>query len=92
MDAAGYRCLYSKGMDIIQGQHAHTKPHIQRDSKFTLGNELPQRALLKGCFAAYCARSIDELSGRTTGRLGYDRPDSAYAIGGTAELALRYSN
>ncbi len=26
------------------------------------------------------------------GLLGYDRPDSAYAIGGTAELALRYSN
>ncbi len=26
------------------------------------------------CFAAYCARSTDELSGRTTGRLGYDRP------------------
>ncbi len=44
------------------------------------------------CFAAYYARSTDELSGRTMGRLGYDKPDSAYAIGGTAELALRYSN
>ncbi len=44
------------------------------------------------CFTAYYARRIDELSGRTTGRLRYDRPDSAYAIGGTAELALRYSN
>ncbi len=47
------------------------------------------------CFAAYYARSIDELSGRTTGgstgRLGYDGPDSAYAIGRTAELALCYS-
>ncbi len=44
------------------------------------------------CLAAYYARSIDELSGRTTGRLGYVRPNSAYVIGGTAELALRYSN
>ena len=44
------------------------------------------------CFAAYHARSIDELSGRTTGLLGYIRPDLAHAIGGTAELALRYSN
>jgi hypothetical protein len=44
------------------------------------------------CFAAYYAKSRDELSGRTTGRLGHGRPDSAYAIGGTAELALRYSN
>ena len=42
--------------------------------------------------ATYYARSMDELSGHTTGRIGYDRPDSAYAIGGTAELALRYSN
>ena len=54
--------------------------------------ELPRLARPKGCFAAYYARSIDELSGHTTGRLGYDWPDSAYAIGGTAELALRYSN
>ncbi len=44
------------------------------------------------CFAARCARSMDELSGRTTGRLGYVRPRSACAIGGTAELALRYFN
>ena len=36
------------------------------------------------CFAAYCARSIDELSGRTTGRLRYIRPDTAHAIQGTA--------
>ncbi len=50
--------------------------------------ELPRLARPKGCFTAYYARSIDELSRRTTGRLGYDRPDSAYAIGGTAELAL----
>jgi len=54
--------------------------------------ELPRLASLKGFFAAYYARSIEELSGHTTGRLGYDRQDSAYAIGGTAELALRYSN
>ncbi len=43
------------------------------------------------CFAAYDVRSTDELSGCTMGRLGYIRPDTAYAIGGTAELALRYS-
>ncbi len=54
--------------------------------------ELPQLARPKDCFAAYYARSIDELSGHTTGRLGYDRPDPAYAVGGTAELARLYSN
>ena len=32
-----------------------------------------------------------ELSGRTTRRLGYNWPTTAYAIGGTAPLALRYS-
>ena len=32
-----------------------------------------------------------ELSGRTTGRLGYTWPTTAYAIGGTATLALRFS-
>ena len=34
---------------------------------------------------------LDELWGRTTGRLGYIRPATAYAIGGTAMLAIRYS-
>jgi hypothetical protein len=53
--------------------------------------DLPRLARPKGCFATYYSRSIDKLSGRTTGRLGYDRPDSAYAIGGMAELALRSS-
>jgi hypothetical protein len=33
-------------------------------------------------------RSIDELSGRTTGRLGYIRPNYAYAIGGTAGTTI----
>ena len=32
-----------------------------------------------------------ELSGRTTGRLGYTWPTTAYAVGGTATLLLRYS-
>jgi hypothetical protein len=32
---------------------------------------------------------MDELSGLTTGKLGYVRPDSAHAIRGTAELALK---
>ncbi len=56
--------------------------------------ELPRlacRALPEGRFAVYYVRSILELLGRTAGRLGYIRPDSAHAIGGTAELALRYS-
>ena len=34
---------------------------------------------------------LDEQSGRTTGRLGYTWPTTAYTIGGTAALALRYS-
>ena len=34
---------------------------------------------------------LDELSGRTTGRLGYTWLTTAYAVGGTATLALRYS-
>jgi len=46
---------------------------------------------IQACFAAHGGGSIDELSGRTTGRLGYIRPTTAHAIGGTAELALRYS-
>ncbi len=57
--------------------------------------ELPPLARPKGCFAAYdiikSIDSIEELSGRTTGRLGYIRPATAHFIGGTAELALRYS-
>ena len=65
---------------------------------------LPQLARPKGCFASYYAKSIDELPvyaksidelsvlGRTTRRLGYVRPNSAYAMGGTAELAQQYSN
>ena len=34
---------------------------------------------------------LDELSGHTTGRLGYTWPTTAYAIGGTETLTLRYS-
>jgi hypothetical protein len=54
--------------------------------------ELPRLARPKGsrCFVAHYARSIDELSGRTTGRLGHIRQDTAHAIGGTARL-VRYS-
>ncbi len=46
--------------------------------------ELPRQARPKECFATYDVRSIDELSGRNTGRLRYVRPDTAHAIGGTA--------
>jgi hypothetical protein len=35
------------------------------------------------CFAAYNVRSVDKLSGRTTGRLGGNRQDTAHTIGGT---------
>ena len=37
------------------------------------------------------ATELDELSGPITGRLGYTWPTTAYAIGGTETLALRYS-
>jgi hypothetical protein len=40
-----------------------------------------QRA--KHCIAAYNVRSVDKLSGRTTGRLGGNRQDTAHTIGGT---------
>jgi hypothetical protein len=51
--------------------------------------ELPRRARPKKCFATYDVSFIDQLSRRTTGRLGYIRQDTAHAIGGTAELAIR---
>jgi len=35
------------------------------------------------CFAAYNVRNVDKLSGRTTGRLGGNRQDTAHTIGGT---------
>ena len=35
------------------------------------------------CFTAYNVRSVDKLSGRTTGRLGGNRQDTAHTIGGT---------
>ena len=45
----------------------------------------------EGVFRHKRLMELDELSGRTTGRLGYTWPTTAYAIGGTATLALRYS-
>jgi hypothetical protein len=45
----------------------------------------------EGSFEAYDIRSIDELLGRTTSLLRYIRHATTHAIGGTAELALRYS-
>ena len=44
-----------------------------------------------GLFRHKRRMELDELSGRITGRLGYTWPTTAYAIGGTATLALRYS-
>ena len=51
------------------------------------------RPVRSHCFAAYDVRSgsVDELLGRTTGRLGYTGPTLAHAIGGTEQLELRYS-
>ncbi len=51
----------------------------------------PRQSGRRICFAAHGGGSIDELSGRTTGRIGYIGPTTTHAIGGTAELALRYS-
>ena len=45
----------------------------------------------EGVFQHKRLMELVELSGRTTGRLGYTWPTTAYAIGGTATLALRYS-
>ena len=45
----------------------------------------------EGVFRHKRRMELVELSGRTTGRLGYTWPTTAYAIGGTATLALRYS-
>ena len=44
-----------------------------------------------GAFRHKRLKKLDELAGRTPGRLGYTWPTTAYAIGGTATLALRYS-
>jgi hypothetical protein len=48
--------------------------------------------LTAGCFAAYDVRSIDELSGRTTGRLGYIRQDKAQRHRRDGKAVTRYSN
>ena len=45
----------------------------------------------EGVFRHKRLMQLDELSGRITGRLGDTWPTTAYAIGGTATLALRYS-
>ena len=42
----------------------------------------------EGVFRHKRLMELDELSGRTTGRLGYAWPTTAYAIGGTATLAV----
>ena len=45
----------------------------------------------EGVFLHKRRMELVELSGRTTGRLGYTWPTTAYAIGGMATLAPRYS-
>ena len=84
--------LYKTPTKVFPRRVLIAAPKEERPTSKLRPEELPQLARPKGCFASYDARSIDELSGRTTGRLGYDRQDSAYAIGETAQLALRYSN
>ena len=51
--------------------------------------ELPRLARRRGVSTRLM--ELVELSGRITGRLGYTWPTTAYVIGGTATLALRYS-
>jgi hypothetical protein len=80
--------MYKTPTKVFPSQALLAAPKGERPTSELRPVELPQLARPKGCFAAYYARSIVELSGQTTGSLGYDRPDSAYAIGGTAELAL----
>ena len=46
--------------------------------------ELPRLARLKGVIRHKRLMELDEQSGRTTGRLRYTWPTTAYAIGGTA--------
>ena len=45
----------------------------------------------EGVFRQKRRMELVQLSGRTTGRLRYTWQTTAYAIGGTATLALRYS-
>ena len=45
----------------------------------------------EGVFRHKRLMELDELSGRTTSRLGHTWPTTAYVIGGTATLALLYS-
>ena len=46
----------------------------------------------EGMFRRTRRMELDYQSGRTTGRLGYTELITAYAIGGMAALALRYSS
>ena len=46
----------------------------------------------EGVFRHTRRLELDEQSGRTAGRLGCTGPATAYAIGGTAAMAPRYSN
>ena len=46
----------------------------------------------EGVFRHKRLMELDELPGRTTGRLGNTWPTTAHAMGGTATLALRNSN
>ena len=78
--------LYKTPTKVFPRRASLAAPKAERPTFELRPVELPRLARPMSCFAAFYARSIDELSGRTTGRLGYDRPDLAYAIGGTAEL------
>ena len=62
-------------------------------SSMTVPTERFLRGLKLLCLVFRNKRRMElvELWGRTTGRLGYTLPTTAYAIGGTATLALRYS-
>ena len=77
-------------------QRARLRPPSYRDSDRPESSRCLARALAcnesaKQLFRHKRRRELVELSGRITGRLGYTWPTTAYAIGGTATLALRYS-
>ena len=60
-------------------------------TKETNSGAVPSTSPPEGVLRCIRHMELDEQSGRTTGRLGYTGPTTAYAIEGTAALALRYS-
>ena len=70
--------------------HARTSTHISH-SEHEVRITVAPIVVLAVVFRHKRRMELDELSGHTTGRLGYTWLTTAYAIGGTAALALRCS-